>query len=324
MMRLVAVVALTVLSLAACGRDGRPADAGPAPIRPTPTSTSERSEVVDKPKSDPRTQVFIYLTKGERFRKVSRSVPDTPRVGAEALKALLAGPTPPEQRTGLGTAIPRGTRFRDLRIHRGVALVDLSREFESGGGTLSLTMRLAQVTCTLDQFPGVEGVRFALDGQQVSVFSGNGIVLSRPVDCASYRTYLNDAGSASPTVAPSPKGEKKPEPGNQDGIPQVEVTPSRGPVGSRVRIEGHGFTDEHWHASESSLWVVGGSNTCLLYADAEHSVLISPAGHLVGEFTVPAIGGCKQEGRQEPVSPGRYTIGYQCTPCIVGEFEVTA
>ncbi|MDP8932522.1 MAG: GerMN domain-containing protein [Actinomycetota bacterium] len=324
MKRNVAMVAFAAVVLTGCSRGSGLADAGSAPTRPTSTTTSEAVEVVEGAKSAASRQVSIYLTKGELLKKVNRSVPDAPRIGAEAIKALLAGPTPAEAKTGLDTAIPRSVRFRDLKIDGGVALVDLSSEFEAGGGTLGLTLRLAQVTCTLNQFSGVEGVRFALDGQQVSVFSGNGIVLSRPVSCASYRAYLNGAAAPTPPAATlRPGGNKPPEPVYKDGIPQVTVSPSRGPVGSRVRIEGYGFTDEQWRSAESSLWLVGGGGDCLLYADAEHTVRVTPDGHLTGEFTVPAIGGCKQEGRQERVSPGPYTIAYQCTPCTIGDFEVT-
>ena len=132
------------------------------------------------------TDVTLYLTKGERLEPVTRAVPKVTRIGGETVKALLAGPTPQESAAGLGTAIPAGTRFLDLNIADGVARVDLSREFESGGGTLSLTMRLAQVACTLDQFDTVDGVRFLLDGTLVDVFSGDGIVVDHPVGCADF------------------------------------------------------------------------------------------------------------------------------------------
>ncbi len=88
-----------------------------------------------------------------------------------------------------------GTRLLDLAISDGTAMVDLSRAFESGGGTLEVTLRLTQVACTLDQFESVEGVRFALEGELLNVFSGDGIVVDRPVSCASYRTYLSEPES---------------------------------------------------------------------------------------------------------------------------------
>ena len=314
--RLWAVMAVAASALAACNGGGGTVDAGPAPSVTTSAPTSTSAPPVSNPSgpsptSAPRpatSTVSVYLTRGESLQKVSRTVPSVPRVGAEAVKTLLQGPTTREAAAGLGTAIPDGTRFRGLTIDGGTAKVDLSREFESGGGTLGLTLRLAQVVCTLDQFESVTGVRFALEGKLISVFSGNGIVLDRPVTCQSYRQYLG--GGRAPVY--------------KDGIPQVTATPSRGPVGTRVRIEGAGFTDQMWRAEGDDLWLAGdGGDGCSLYADAQHNVRIGSDGLLTGELVVPASGGCRQEGREAPVRPGRYQIVYQCTPCVIGEFEVT-
>jgi len=134
------------------------------------------------------TDVVLWFVRGETLETVTRAVPRVPGIGAEAVKALLAGPTTTEARAGFTSAVPGETRFLGLAIDAGgIAKVDLSRDFESGGGSLGLTLRLAQVTCTVNQFPTVKGVRFALAGQLVSVFSGNGIVLDEPVTCDSYR-----------------------------------------------------------------------------------------------------------------------------------------
>jgi hypothetical protein len=182
MRRLVAlVVAVAAGMLAGCGEGGGTLDAGPAPTRPSPTTVAPGGETTD---------VTLWFTQGERLTSVRRAVPRVARVGAEAVKALLAGPTEAEARAGLGTAIPAATEFRDLTITDGVARVDLSRSFESGGGTLGLTLRLAQVACTLDAFDSVTGVRFAIDGRLVDVFSGDGIIIDRPVSCDSYRDHL--------------------------------------------------------------------------------------------------------------------------------------
>ncbi len=198
---LLSVVAL--LATAACGTTGGGSiDAGPAPLRtdaPTTTTTAadpaQPGATTTPPGSAAATTVQLFLTRGEMLEAVPRRIPAVARVGAETVKALLAGPTAEEARSGLGTAVPRDTRFNDLVITDGVARVDLSGAFESGGGTLSLTMRLAQVTCTLDQFDSVTGVRFALDGKLVNVFSGNGIVLDKPVNCSSYRDLVREGAT---------------------------------------------------------------------------------------------------------------------------------
>jgi hypothetical protein len=132
------------------------------------------------------TTLSVWFTQGEQVAAVARSVPRVPRIGSAVLEQLLAGPTADEQAAGYGTEIPSTTRLRDLTITDGVAVADFSGDFESGGGTLGLTLRLAQVVCTLDQFPTVAGVRFALDGEVVDVFSGDGLIIDEPVACSDY------------------------------------------------------------------------------------------------------------------------------------------
>ncbi|HET7720001.1 MAG TPA: GerMN domain-containing protein, partial [Acidimicrobiales bacterium] len=171
---------------------------GPVPGRPeTTVTTTETPATTPATTAAGTTQVSVWLARGEKLEPVTRVVPSVPRIGAEAVKALLAGPTAAETRDGFTTAVPKETRFLDLTIDAaGIAKVDLSRDFESGGGTLGLTLRLAQVACTVGQFPTVKGVRFALNGELVNVFSGNGIVIDRPVTCDSYREVLAQPGSA--------------------------------------------------------------------------------------------------------------------------------
>ena len=77
-----------------------------------------------------------------------------------------------------------------IAIKNGVATVDLTSEYQSGGGSRSMQARLAQVVYTLTQFPTVHAVRFHLDGTPVNVFSGQGIVLNHPVGRADYQDLL--------------------------------------------------------------------------------------------------------------------------------------
>jgi len=88
------------------------------------------------------------------------------------------------------TVVPPGTRLLGLSIDNSVATVNLSREFESGGGSASMLGRLAQVVYTLTQFPTVDGVRFQLDGVPVTVFGGEGVVLDHAVGRADYRDQV--------------------------------------------------------------------------------------------------------------------------------------
>jgi hypothetical protein len=173
-----------------------PVDSGPTAETVTATTVGEGSatETVPPPGvgKDPEGIVTyqVWFTKGESLHVAKRTQAATRRVGTAALEALLEGPESFEAETGLGTAIPRGTQLLGLEIEDGIAFVDLTSEFESGGGSLAMFLRIAQVVCTLDQFPTVKGVLFKLDGEPVDIFSGEGLILDKPVGCGDYDDFL--------------------------------------------------------------------------------------------------------------------------------------
>jgi sporulation and spore germination protein/immunoglobulin-like protein involved in spore germination len=122
---------------------------------------------------------------------VLREVPKTTAVATTAMKSLLAGPTSKESSDrSITSAIPDGTRLLGLSVKNGVATVDLSTEYDSGGGTTSMQYRLAQVVYTLTQFSTVKSVVFQIEGETVTVFGGEGIVLDGPQARADYYDQL--------------------------------------------------------------------------------------------------------------------------------------
>lgn len=120
---------------------------------------------------------------------VLREVAESPATARAAMEALLGGPSIDERdaRPRLRTMIPAETRLLGIEISDGLATVDLSGDFASGGGTFSLRGRLAQVVYTVTQFRSVDRVAFRLDGEAVTVFSSEGILLRKPATRATYR-----------------------------------------------------------------------------------------------------------------------------------------
>jgi germination protein M len=121
---------------------------------------------------------------------VLRTVPGTKAVATAAMNALLAGPTTGENGRAISTAVPDGSQLLGLTIKDGVATVDLSSEFESGGGSASVLTRLGQVVYTLTQFPSVKSVLFQIEGKTVTVFGSEGVTLDGPVGRADYVQLL--------------------------------------------------------------------------------------------------------------------------------------
>ena len=120
-----------------------------------------------------------------------REVPETRAVATAAMQALLEGPTSDESgEREITSAVPDGSRLLGLTIEDGVATVDLSSEFESGGGSMSVFVRLGQVVYTLTQFPTVQTVRLEIEGQPVTVFSSEGVILDGPLGRDQYADLL--------------------------------------------------------------------------------------------------------------------------------------
>jgi len=132
----------------------------------------------------------VWFARDNGLVEVRRMHDPTPLVATAAINALLAGPTPEERVRGLGSAVPPGTKLLGIAIHGGVATIDLTSEYQSGAGSRSMQMRLAQVVYTLTQFPTVQQVRFRLDGSPVNVFSSEGITLNHPVGRTDYADLL--------------------------------------------------------------------------------------------------------------------------------------
>ncbi|TMJ97162.1 MAG: hypothetical protein E6G67_03215 [Actinobacteria bacterium] len=220
MKKLLALAALIVIAgalgfvLAACGSEGA-VSAGQAPTvgssgsgggtsitatigTTTPLATASTSSTQTGATAAPL-RFQVWFPQGERLLPVLRTHVPTARVATAAVNALLAGPTQGEFSSGFATAIPIDTRLLGVSVSGGVATVDLTSEYESGGGELSMQMRLGQVVFTLTQFPTVKAVRFELDGQPVSVFSSEGIVLDHPVGRGDYDDLMPPIIVASPT-----------------------------------------------------------------------------------------------------------------------------
>ena len=161
----------------------------------TPTPTGSESPSASPAAGTTTVRAYFVLgsfTHPAGLAPVLREIPKTQAVATAAMNALIAGPSDREMaaRPAIYTTVPDGTRLLGLSIANGVATVNLSKEFESGGGSASVLGRLAQVVYTLTQFPTVKSVTFQLDGQAVTTFSGEGVILDHPVGRADYTDQL--------------------------------------------------------------------------------------------------------------------------------------
>jgi hypothetical protein len=187
----IAIVLFVAACAAASGDLGGvatpPPTGGSSPDIPTAVPTAVAGSPGTSPAATPaasptgattvRTYFFLGSFTGNfGLAPVERQIAQTQAVGAASIGALLAGPIEPELSASpaMYSRVPDGTRFLGLQISNGVATVNLSSEFEAGGGDNdAVSGRIAQVVYTLTQFPTVQTVRFEFDGLPArSIFAG--------------------------------------------------------------------------------------------------------------------------------------------------------
>lgn len=207
----VLAAALGVLT-ASCGSNGDATPAGPVPPASESTTGSATEEV--PPPTDPPGEgetetggetsagvvtYQVWWANDDGLFVSYRTQGKTPRIGTAALEAVLRGPESFEREHGLSTAVPGGTQLLGLTIDDGIARVDLTSEFESGGGSASMQTRLAQIVYTITQFPTVKGVLFSLDGAPIEVLGGEGIIIDHPLTRRDYVDLLPPILVVTPT-----------------------------------------------------------------------------------------------------------------------------
>jgi germination protein M len=186
---LVVLSIMLVFSVVGCQKQDSEKNIPKTPQSDIPTQNEP--DELDEPESDltpedlenvDLTLKIYWVEAGENSLGVERMVPYTKTTAKNAMEQLLAGLNEKEKTTwpALSSAIPENTKLLGVTIEDGIAKVDFSKEFESGGGTFSVTARLAQVVYTLCEFPTIDAVEFYIEGEKVDVFSSEGLIIDGP------------------------------------------------------------------------------------------------------------------------------------------------
>lgn len=209
--RLIIIVALA-FSVAACNGSASSTTTTAAPTTtttttPTTTTTTAPTTTTTEPVfADP---VVVYVldpsgSNGARPGPFLYPISVAPLGGVDEAEATLETLL---EISSFDSEIPANTTVDSLTLTGSTAEVDLSSEFDDGGGTFSMTARLAQLTFTMTRLDGIDGVLLVEDGSPVNVFSSEGIVLDGPMVRDDFEDLvpgiLVDFPAAGATVAPT-------------------------------------------------------------------------------------------------------------------------
>jgi hypothetical protein len=175
------VAALVTATSASCGGQSGPAE---IPAEDLPFSLSRTREPSPSPAVEEPFAIF-FVREGV-LAPVTRDAPSDLTPVEATMRALLDGPTPDELAGGITSEIPPQTSLLEVQVFDLVADVDLSAEFQSPASTDAILLRVAQVVWTLVRLQEVTAVRFVIDGEPVSVVTGEGTAVERPVTAPDY------------------------------------------------------------------------------------------------------------------------------------------
>lgn len=122
---------------------------------------------------DPTDESIKLVSNTMTFAKSVKSE----RVLSTALETLFNS-QPPNPYT---TAVPKGTKLLDLSTDKEGIHLNLSREFTSGGGSASMSSRLAQVIYTATGSNPDIPVWISVEGEPLTNLGEEGIIVNQPM-----------------------------------------------------------------------------------------------------------------------------------------------
>lgn len=145
----------------------------------------EEKEVVVQKEAQQTTLVNVYLVALDKQnnssvipvkRKISKD-----NIYTNTINALLEGPDVNDLKQGLSTEIPAKTTLLNIGEYDDLVVVNISSDFETGGGSDSMTIRLEQVAKTVSDM-SEKPVYLYVNGKEISVLGGDGIMVKQPIN----------------------------------------------------------------------------------------------------------------------------------------------
>lgn len=274
MRRTIVLVLGLAIGLAACAPATAPVRPASQPAQQSAAATTPPAAVQETVPAEPSAPIAlrVYYAYPEKLQPVARSVEHTGAVLKAALQALLAGPTAAERALGMSTQIPSGTRLRGVAVKANIAVVDLTSAFGTGGGTLSMTNRIAQVVYTCTQFKGIEAVTFLMDGKPVEALGGEGIIIDQPQTRADFEDSVPPILLETPALGAHVRSPLKLAGTSNvfEATHHVQVIDAAGKVVWSSVVHGSSGTGTRgtWTATASFTPTKTGSGKIRLYADS--------------------------------------------------------
>ncbi len=156
----------------------------PPPVT-TPAEDPQQPPIPEQPKEKEYAGI-VFIGQNDNHEEIYKIVKReySPEIDGSKIKfaisSLILGPTKSEKTAGIYSEIPVGTEIIDIDERSNVVIINLSRQFEYGGGTDSVYKRLYQIIKTARRNTD-KPVYLYIEGKQADVIGGDGIMISQPL-----------------------------------------------------------------------------------------------------------------------------------------------
>lgn len=129
----------------------------------------------------PKDAVTIFFSKYQGNQSIVEDVIRTLPKDAQsdplpfAVTELLKGPTPQEKNEGFYSEIPRGTKLLSLKTSNDTVNINLSSQFEIGGGSNSMEQRFKELKQTVYSVDSQHKINLSVEGKPLELLGGEGL-----------------------------------------------------------------------------------------------------------------------------------------------------
>ncbi|HIK45864.1 MAG TPA: GerMN domain-containing protein [Leptolyngbyaceae cyanobacterium M65_K2018_010] len=165
------------------------APAETAPAQPDTPTAPAKEPPTPAPAAQITGQIYWLRDEGNGFKlvpeeiAVSAGTKPNDQVKA-AFAALLSQPGDPDQNAF--TTIPEQTKLLDATVAADGVHVNLSADFQTGGGSASMMGRLGQVIYTATAFNPEAPVWISVEGKPLTLLGGEGLEVAQPMTRADF------------------------------------------------------------------------------------------------------------------------------------------
>ncbi len=128
---------------------------------------------------------FLALDSNDNgiYKKVQRELPKGKNKLEFSIEELLKGPNLMEKTTGTYSEIPKTTKLISIKQSKKRIIIDLSSDFQYGGGTDSIYSRMMQLIKTAINNSGKnKKIYLYIEGKQINTIGGEGIMITQPLN----------------------------------------------------------------------------------------------------------------------------------------------